>query len=31
MDDPSRSYEYWLGAKEMKYSGSGVERSVKPG
>ena len=26
----ARSYEYWLGPKEMKYSASGVERSVKP-
>jgi ribosomal protein S12 methylthiotransferase accessory factor len=24
------SYEYWLGASETKYSGSGVERSVRP-
>ncbi len=24
------TYEYWLGAKEMKYSLSGVERSVRP-
>ena len=24
------SYEYWLGARELKYSGSGVERSVRP-
>ena len=24
------SYEFWLGDKELKYSGSGVERSVKP-
>jgi ribosomal protein S12 methylthiotransferase accessory factor len=28
--DPS-SYEYWLGPREAKYSGSGVERSVRPG
>ena len=27
--DPS-SYEYWLGPGEAKYSGSGVERSVRP-
>jgi ribosomal protein S12 methylthiotransferase accessory factor len=26
----ARSYEYWLGPKQMKYSASGVERSVKP-
>jgi ribosomal protein S12 methylthiotransferase accessory factor YcaO len=26
----ARTYEYWLGPKEMKYSASGVERSVKP-
>ncbi|MBR1121181.1 YcaO-like family protein [Bradyrhizobium lablabi] len=25
-----RTYEYWLGPKEMKYSASGVERAVKP-
>jgi ribosomal protein S12 methylthiotransferase accessory factor YcaO len=25
------SYEYWLGQREAKYSGSGVERSVRPG
>src|SRR3954466_6642908 len=24
------SYEYWLGSGETKYSGSGVERSVRP-
>jgi putative methanogenesis marker protein 1 len=30
MDAPSNSYEYWLGSREEKYSGSGVERSVKP-
>jgi ribosomal protein S12 methylthiotransferase accessory factor len=24
------SYEYWLGPREAKYSGSGVERSVRP-
>lgn len=24
------SYEYWLGPSEMKYSSSGVERSVRP-
>jgi ribosomal protein S12 methylthiotransferase accessory factor len=24
------SYEYWLGPREVKYSGSGVERSVRP-
>src|SRR3954470_470676 len=24
------SYEYWLGPSEVKYSGSGVERSVRP-
>lgn len=24
------TYDYWLGAKEMKYSLSGVERSVRP-
>jgi ribosomal protein S12 methylthiotransferase accessory factor YcaO len=24
------SYEYWLGSREAKYSGSGVERSVRP-
>jgi ribosomal protein S12 methylthiotransferase accessory factor len=24
------TYEYWLGAREAKYSSSGVERSVKP-
>jgi ribosomal protein S12 methylthiotransferase accessory factor YcaO len=24
------SYEYWLGAKEVKYSAAGVERSVRP-
>jgi ribosomal protein S12 methylthiotransferase accessory factor len=27
--DPS-SYEYWLGPREVKYSSSGVERSVRP-
>ncbi len=27
--DPS-SYEYWLGPRQVKYSGSGVERSVRP-
>jgi ribosomal protein S12 methylthiotransferase accessory factor len=25
------SYEYWLGPRELKYSSSGVERSVRPG
>ena len=30
MDAPDGSYEYWLGPRETKYSGSGVERSVKP-
>lgn len=25
------SYEYWLGPREVKYSSSGVERSVRPG
>ena len=25
------SYEFWLGAREVKYSSSGVERSVRPG
>ena len=30
MDAPSCSYEFWLGSREEKYSGSGVERSVKP-
>ncbi|MGY4472915.1 YcaO-like family protein [Bradyrhizobium sp. USDA 3364] len=25
------SYDYWLGARELKYSAAGVERSVKPG
>jgi ribosomal protein S12 methylthiotransferase accessory factor len=25
------SYEYWLGPSEIKYSSSGVERSVRPG
>jgi hypothetical protein len=24
------SYEYWLGAREAKYSSAGVERSVRP-
>jgi ribosomal protein S12 methylthiotransferase accessory factor len=24
------TYEFWLGAEEVKYSGSGVERSVRP-
>jgi ribosomal protein S12 methylthiotransferase accessory factor len=24
------SYEFWLGSRELKYSSSGVERSVKP-
>jgi ribosomal protein S12 methylthiotransferase accessory factor len=24
------SYQYWLGPREVKYSGSGVERSVRP-
>jgi ribosomal protein S12 methylthiotransferase accessory factor len=24
------SYEYWLGPRQAKYSGSGVERSVRP-
>jgi ribosomal protein S12 methylthiotransferase accessory factor len=24
------SYEFWLGPRELKYSSSGVERSVKP-
>lgn len=24
------SYEYWLGSRELKYTGSGVERSVRP-
>ena len=24
------SYEYWLGPREVKYSSSGVERSVRP-
>jgi ribosomal protein S12 methylthiotransferase accessory factor len=28
--DPSQT-EYWLGSREAKYSGSGVERSVRPG
>src|SRR3954467_15917927 len=26
----ARSYEYWLGPTQMKYSASGVERAVKP-
>jgi hypothetical protein len=30
MDVPSCSYEFWLGSREEKYSGSGVERSVRP-
>lgn len=30
MSAEERAYEYWLGAKEMKYSPSGVERSVRP-
>ena len=25
------SYEYWLGPRQVKYSSSGVERSVRPG
>src|SRR6188472_1464110 len=24
------SYEYWLGSRELKYTSSGVERSVRP-
>jgi ribosomal protein S12 methylthiotransferase accessory factor YcaO len=30
MNAQPSSYEYWLGAREAKYSGSGVERSVRP-
>ncbi len=30
MDAEQHTYEYWLGAKEMKYSTSGVERTVRP-
>ncbi len=32
MGDVNRqhTYEYWLGARETKYSGSGVERTVRP-
>lgn len=30
MSDEPCSYEYWLGAREAKYSSAGVERSVRP-
>ncbi len=30
MDAERHTYEYWLGAKETKYSLSGVERAVRP-
>jgi ribosomal protein S12 methylthiotransferase accessory factor len=31
MNADQGSYEYWLGQSEVKYSHSGVERSVRPG
>ena len=31
MSAEQHSYEYWLGAREAKYSPSGVERTVRPG
>src|SRR5437879_8468682 len=30
MNNQQCSYEFWLGSKELKYSSSGVERSVRP-
>src|SRR5436305_14735108 len=30
MSADHRSYEYWLGSPATKYSGSGVERAVRP-
>lgn len=30
MSAEQRTYEYWLGSREVKYSNSGVERGVKP-
>jgi ribosomal protein S12 methylthiotransferase accessory factor len=30
MSTEACSYEYWLGAREIKYSDSGVERTVRP-
>ncbi|HZY52407.1 MAG TPA: YcaO-like family protein [Reyranella sp.] len=30
MNTEQHTYEYWLGATEMKYSPSGVERTVRP-
>jgi ribosomal protein S12 methylthiotransferase accessory factor len=30
MNAEQRTYEYWLGSKELKYSPSGVERGVRP-
>src|SRR6185312_9887968 len=31
MSSEQNTYEYWLGARETKYSLSGVERTVRPG
>jgi ribosomal protein S12 methylthiotransferase accessory factor len=31
MSAEQHSYEYWIGARETKYSPSGVERTVRPG